>query len=352
MFGLGAILPMIIVFLAIFVMPDSPRWLLMKGRQDEARRVLKELLYPPPDTDALDEMVADIRDKIATEAQTTADAAAVGWTSFWLVPSIKRMLLVGVGIAVAQQLVGIDAIQYFLVFILDEAGIHSRTEQTLVLIKLGLVKLGCLFVAARLFDTRGRRTLLFVSLGGMTVALCLLSFHFSKTADSSSSSNSGSFAAYALAAYLAFFSLGMGPGAWLIPSEVFSTAIRAKAMAVATTTNRIAAAFMSSTFLTAARVLTWPGFFAVLALVCVFVAILVYAFVPETKGRSLEDTALYFATITRDEQILQLEKQLQLVVAERRERERQEQTSVARTSNTTAVDEGIFVSQHPTATID
>eukprot|EP00549_Striatella_unipunctata_P016622 CAMPEP_0118721942 /NCGR_PEP_ID=MMETSP0800-20121206/31065_1 /TAXON_ID=210618 ORGANISM="Striatella unipunctata, Strain CCMP2910" /NCGR_SAMPLE_ID=MMETSP0800 /ASSEMBLY_ACC=CAM_ASM_000638 /LENGTH=181 /DNA_ID=CAMNT_0006629987 /DNA_START=52 /DNA_END=597 /DNA_ORIENTATION=+ len=181
----------------------------------------------------------------------------------------------------------------------------------------------------------------------MTVALCLLSFHFSKTADSSSSSNSGSFAAYALAAYLAFFSLGMGPGAWLIPSEVFSTAIRAKAMAVATTTNRIAAAFMSSTFLTAARVLTWPGFFAVLALVCVFVAILVYAFVPETKGRSLEDTALYFATITRDEQILQLEKQLQLVVAERRERERQEQTST-----TTAADEGIFVSQHPTATID
>ena len=87
-----------------------------------------------------------------------------------------------------------------------------------------------------------------------------------------------SFALVGLATYLAFFSFGMGPGAWLIPSEVFSTAIRAKAMSMATFLNRITATFITSTFLTAADVLSWGGFFFLLAFICVVICLLFLQF--------------------------------------------------------------------------
>jgi MFS family permease len=147
---------------------------------------------------------------------------------FFPTPAFKRMILVGVGTAIAQQAVGIDAIQYFLVYILDEIGISERNTQTGILIGLGIIKLAMVVVAGHLFDTKGRRPLFFVSLIGMSVSLFLVSFAFV-----GGNTSSGEFAVFGLASYLAFFSLGMGPGAWLVPAEVFSTMIRAKAMSVA-----------------------------------------------------------------------------------------------------------------------
>lgn len=119
-----------------------------------------------------------------------------------------------------------------------------------------------------------------------------------------------SFALVGLALYLSFFSLGMGPGAWLIPSEVFSTAIRAKAMSMATFLNRITATFVTSTFLTAAEILTWGGFFFVLAFTCLAICFFFWKYLPETKGRSLEDMSLYFAEITGDRTLLDAEERL------------------------------------------
>lgn len=92
---------------------------------------------------------------------------ATGWYLI-LFPTraYKRMLLVGLGIAVAQQLIGIDAIQYFLLYIIKEAGIKSRSGQIWVLISLGLVKLTLIITAGKIFDRKGRRPMIFMSLGG------------------------------------------------------------------------------------------------------------------------------------------------------------------------------------------
>ena len=113
-----------------------------------------------------------------------------------------------------------------------------------------------------------------------------------------------------LAFYLIFFSVGMGPGAWLIPSEVFPSSIRSKSMSVATFFNRLTATAMASTFLSTSHWLGLPGFFVLLALVALVVAGFVYFFLPETKGRSLEDMALYFAEITQDRSILDAEERV------------------------------------------
>lgn len=76
------------------------------------------------------------------------------------------MLLVGIGAGVSQQLVGIDAIQYFLLFIIAQAGVKDRLAQTLILIGLGLLKLFFTVVAGQVFDKRGRKPMMFLSLGG------------------------------------------------------------------------------------------------------------------------------------------------------------------------------------------
>jgi MFS family permease len=134
----------------------------------------------------------------------------------------------------------------------------------------------------------------------MVVALVLIAF----------SKNQTSMVIFGLALYLSFFSIGMGPGAWLIPSEVFATSIRAKAMSIATFSNRITATIMASTFLTTSEAMGWTGFFLMLAGVCLSVIAFMHFFLPETKGRSLEDMALYFAELTNDTSVLDAERVL------------------------------------------
>lgn len=143
----------------------------------------------------------------------------------------------------------------------------------------------------------------------MTVALILVSLGFIGAKDRGSG-----WTIFGLALYLSFFSIGMGPGAWLIPSEVFAISIRAKAMSIATFFNRITATVMSSTFLTTADAIGWGSFFLLLAAVCVVVAVFFFFLLPETKGRSLEDMSIYFAEITGDNSILEAEK---LVIQDR-----------------------------------
>jgi sugar phosphate permease len=143
---------------------------------------------------------------------------------------------------------------------------------------------------------------------GCGASLLLVAFSFIGK-DDENIDNSG-LAVLGLALYLSAFSLGMGPGAWLIPSEVFAISIRAKAMSVATFSNRLTGTLMSSTFLTTANAMSWAGFFVLLAVICLLAAAFLYFFLPETKGRSLEDMSMYFAEITGDNSILEVEESI------------------------------------------
>ena len=289
----GAVLPCVMIVLVLKVMPESPRWLVGKGREGEAKEILAQV-YPPGFD--IKPIVDDM--KIAIERDQAAERN-VGWNMI-LFPTraIKRMLLVGIGTAVAQQAVGIDAIQYYLVDLLEETGIESDAGRLAVLMMLGVMKLVFIIVGGKLFDRRGRKPLLMISLAGMAAALVLVSL------------SKGNVAIFGFALYLAFFSVGMGPGAWLIPSEIFATSIRAKAMSIATFSNRITATIMSSTFLTTTQAIGWTGFFLLLAAVCVVVLAFVYFVLPETKGRSLEDMTVYFAELTGDTSILEAEAKI------------------------------------------
>ena len=300
MLALGIILPLLMLILATFVLPESPRWLVAHHKEPAARAIL-ERIYP---TDNLVEhVVTDINESLALEQLANQ---RVGWRALLRPsPAIRRMLIVGIGIACIQQAVGIDSIMFYLMFVLKQSGVESELGQDWALIALGTVKLAFVFVGARNFDHSGRRPMLFLSLGGMTLSLLVVSFTFTNT-----SAAMKSLTVVALAFYLAFFSIGLGPGNWVVVSEIFAPSIRAKAMMLAVLPNRLTATFMASTFLSVAQALTWPGFFLLLAGICMASMLFLYMFLPETKGKTLEDMVRYFAEVTGDRSILDLEHDL------------------------------------------
>lgn len=195
---------------------------------------------------------------------------------------------------------------------------ESRSDQFLYLLVIGVVKVFVIVFAGNLFDHPkvGRRPLLLASNVGCSLSLLVLGINFltlpagkddedevdgfegKDDGNGSTSSSSGQgIAVAALVCYVASFSLGMGPGAWLIPSEVFSNRVRARAMSLATFANRGFAATASMSFLSLRGAIGDAACcfaFACLALGNVlFIALLV----PETKHKTLEEMRAYFDTV-------------------------------------------------------
>ena len=202
MFMLGGIMPILMIIVVFTIMPESPRWLVQKGRDTDAMIVLQQIY---PEGYNVEPVLADIKESI--ERDTTA-RLSVGWDFLCSnAPALRRMMIVGVGTAIAQQAVGIDAIQYYLVDVIKDSGVESKEGQAVVLMILGGVKLLFIFVGSKFFDKSGRRSLFFVSLSGMTIALLIVAFGFLIDRTLSTQAT-----VIGLALYLSFFSIGMGPG--------------------------------------------------------------------------------------------------------------------------------------------
>ena len=296
MFGTGAILPFTMLVLVKFVMPESPRWLIQQGREEEAKHVLAKLSPGDRDGSEVETIVKTIKESLEEEEARHE----FGWVFlvFRPSPAYRRMLWTGVLAGISQQVVGIDGIGSFLAYTLDRSGIHDRFWQALTLIGLQTIKTIITIGAAKQVDRVGRRILCFISLAGMTVSLLTLSADFALSTGTSFVTVLG------LLGYLSFFGVGMGPCAWLIPSEVFTTPVRSKGMSLATLSNRLVATTWATSFLSLEKAISWSGVFLVLSALCIVMMAMIYIYVPETKGKSLEEMAVFFATITGDRTVL------------------------------------------------
>ena len=272
MFGLAAI-PSIILTIAMWRLPDSPRWLISKSKVEEAGRVLQQVRT---ESDVSPE-IRDIQQSMAKQSS--------GWATELLRPSLRMPLIVGIGLAVFQQITGINTVIYYAPTIFEFAGFKTAGSAILAGAGLGIVMWCVHVLAIFLMDRVGRRPLLLIGVAGQIIGLAILgaAFQFQQL-----SGLIGYIAIGSLTIYTASFAIGLGPVFWLMISEIYPLKVRGAAMSVATVANWGMNLTVAMTFLTLVKVLGRSGTFWLYGVIAVAAWVFFYRLVPETKGKSLE----------------------------------------------------------------
>ncbi len=280
MLGLGAV-PAFALAIGMLRLPQSPRWLVMQGQQEEAREALARVR--PAGDEAIDLELEEIQASMGNHEEKSS------WRDL-LQPAVKAALLVGIGLAILQQVTGINTVIYYAPTIIQQAGIDSASSAILASLGVGIVNVIMTVVALRLLDRAGRRTLLFIGVSGMSFSLFLLGISFlgSETVLTSI------VAVLSLMLFVASFAISLGPIFWLLNAEIYPLSVRGKAAAAGTMTNWFFNFVVSLTFLSLIDLLTQSGAFWFYGLIGLVTLWFCWKFVPETKGKSLEQIDAVF----------------------------------------------------------
>jgi SP family galactose:H+ symporter-like MFS transporter len=272
MLGVAA-LPSIALGLAMLRLPDSPRWLMRWGRRERARGVLRRIRTSKDVDGELDQIAVSIRKQESGSAGTL------------LHPALRLALLFGAGLAIFQQLTGINTVIYYAPTIFRFAGIQTAGSSLLATLIVGLVNVGFTVLAIRLMDRVGRRPLLLVGVGGQLLGLLLLGFAFRLQG---LAALLGYVAIGSLALYVGSFAIGLGPVFWLMISEIYPLKVRGTAMGMATLVNWAANLIVALSFLSLVNAIGRPATFFLYGGIAAAAWVFVYFLAPETRGRSLE----------------------------------------------------------------
>ena len=272
MFAL-AVIPAAAFAAGLMFIPESPRWLVGRGHVDQARAVLTRIRSP----EQVEGELSEIQQSVAQQK---------GHWSELLSPLLRPAMIVGIGLAIAQQITGINTVIYYAPTILNFAGLSSASVAILASVGVGVVNVALTLVAMQLIDRVGRRPLLLVSLAGMALSLSVLGLAFALPQLAGSL---GWIAVIGLMTYVGSFAVGLGPVFWLMLSEIYPLRIRGRAMSVGTVANWSANLIVALSFLTLTQVLGTAPTFWLYGVVSVGAWVFAFFLVPETKGRSLED---------------------------------------------------------------
>jgi len=273
MFGSEA-LPALLLLVLLFFVPESPRWLTKQGRQREAL----DILTRAGGSEHARSEFLEISNTIAHESPSLRQL---------FLPGMKIVLIIGVVLAILQQVTGINVFLYFGTEIFTKLG-SQRNAALLQTVIVGVVNLSFTIIAIWTVDRLGRKPLMLIGSAGMGISLLAM----------------GLFACFQhtdlwvllfILGYIACFALSVGPVTWVILSEIFPTRIRGRAMGIATVSLWIANYIVTQTY-TIMKENEWltdrfhQGFpFWVYGLMCAVLFVFVLIFVPETKGKSLEE---------------------------------------------------------------
>jgi sugar porter (SP) family MFS transporter len=272
MLGL-AVVPSLVLVGGMIVMPESPRYLFKITLGAKAREEL-ERIYGDSSGAALEE-------QSIVESLKTRSA---GFEAF-AQPGIRLALVIGISLAVLQQITGINTVIYYGPQIFQMAGISSASASIFAQSLVGTVNCLLTLVAIFFVDRIGRKPLLYAGLGGMFVALAALAIAFA------SPHLSGSLATIALASmmvYVGCFAFSLGPIVWLLISEIFPLPVRGLGMSLSTLANWVGNFLVSQFFLTMLDRLGRPVTFWIYAFLCIVTILFVRSMVPETKQELLE----------------------------------------------------------------
>ncbi|KDP33673.1 hypothetical protein JCGZ_07244 [Jatropha curcas] len=296
MLGLAAF-PAVIVALGVLVMPESPRWLVMKGRFGDAQRVLIKTSDSREEAELrLAEMIKAA--KGFTHGATSSNWRGQGaWKELLFEPSrpIRRILIAAIGVNFFMQASGNDAVVYYSPHVFQDAGIENRQQLVGVTVIMGIAKTTFSLVSALFLDRFGRRPLLLLGSTGMAISLAALGLG-SKYLEQSDTKPVWAVALsiVAVCADVSFFSIGLGPVTWVYSSEIFPMRLRAQGSSLAISVNRLVSGIVAMTFLSISEVMSFGGMFFALALIMVVGTVFIYFFLPETKGKTLEEIGVLF----------------------------------------------------------
>jgi sugar porter (SP) family MFS transporter len=270
MFGL-AVIPAILLFVGILFQQESPHWLITQGREEEARAALRRVR----DSSDIEAEIAEVRD-VSRRRSSVRELLA---------PKVRPLLLLGVLLAVFQQITGINTIIYYAPSLLQGAG-FGDSAALLANVVNGAINVIMTIVAIWLLDRVGRRPLLLVGTAGMAVGMIVTALSFL-----GGSHLTGALAIVAVIGlffYTGSFAIGLGPVFWLLIAEIYPLKIRGAAMSVATMANWAANFVVTITFLTLLGAVGGIGAFFLFAFLTVVALGYFWRKVPETKGRSLQ----------------------------------------------------------------
>jgi sugar porter (SP) family MFS transporter len=272
MFGLAAI-PAVLLFVGMLFQAESPHWLVMRGRDAEARRVLARLRAP----EEIEPEIAEVHRVTELEQLHTRDLLSA---------KLRPMLTVGVLLAVFQQVTGINTVIYYAPTLLKGAGFGTNGS-LLANVVNGGVNVIMTIIAIRLLDRVGRRTLLLAGTVGMAAGMFLTAFSF--IGGEQLHGARAVTAVLGLLIYTGSFAIGLGPVFWLLIAEIYPLTIRGVAMSVATIANWAANFVVTISFLTIKNAIGGMGVFLLFGCLTLVALLYFWREVPETKGRSLQE---------------------------------------------------------------
>jgi SP family galactose:H+ symporter-like MFS transporter len=285
MLGLSGIVGIALI-IAIIPLPDTPRWYVKWRRHDDAVEALKKVDDTGDPTATLAGLEKDIEDdKQASWAEV--------FSKRWRTP-----LLIGIGLAVFQQITGINAIIYYAVTIFKAAGFvsyESSTEATTWAI--GGVNVVATLIAVFYVDRLGRKPLLLAGLAGMGTALVVVGIAFLSIPDkpTGGTTTAGIVTLCALVVYIASFAFSLGPVVWTMINEIYPREVRGRMVSVATAFNWFAAFLVAEFFVSLTNWIGQSGTFWMFAAFCLIAFLWIWRYVPETKNKSLEQIQAMFS---------------------------------------------------------
>lgn len=279
------LIPATIFFAALLTIPESPRFLVSKGRLDKARAVMTRLYGSA----AADEKVKEIHASFAADHHQPKLSDLIDSAN----GKVRKIVWVGIGLATFQQLVGINVVFYYGAVLWQAVG-FSESDALLINIISGALSIAACVITILLVDRIGRKPLLWIGSAGMTVALALVAVAFSSASVNDSgglmlSDNMGILALVAANIYVFFFNGTWGPVMWVMLGEMFPNQIRGSGLAVSGLFQWGANFGITMTFPIMLASIGLAAAYSIYAFFAALSVLFVLKFVDETKGIELED---------------------------------------------------------------
>ncbi|CAG0892822.1 unnamed protein product [Cyprideis torosa] len=288
----------------MFFMPESPVYLIESGNEGAAQQALQWLRGPHynviPELASLRRTVATVADPFQHADARDPQSPRTSW-----LPSRAMVLplLVSLGLMLNQQFCGINAVLFYTEDIFQSAG--STVKPALATVIVGITMVAATLVGTLLMDLAGRRILLMLSNGFMAVALAGMGifFYLKSTAPDLTDESFKWLPIASLCLFISAFSIGVGPIPWLITGEIFPPHTKKVATSIATAVNWSMSFVVTKMFLGLVDAMGSEGVFGLFAGLSVLGFVFTYFFVPETKGKSLEEIEEYFIGRSSDSSI-------------------------------------------------